>query len=180
MTGILDVRRWDTESFYFDNATEENVKKLNNPGVVHIATHGYFKDDVNNVDPLHSSGLFLSRDETTGNDGLLSAYEAMNLILDETSLVVLAACETGLGTIKNGEGVFGLQRAFLVAGADNVLISLVKINDQAARTFMNIYYNELLKTEDSQEAFFAARTQFKKVDPNPYNWGAYILVSKSL
>ena len=180
VTGILDVRRWDTESFYFDNATEENVKKLNNPGVVHIATHGYFKDDVNNVDPLHSSGLFLSRDESTGNDGLLSAYEAMNLILDETSLVVLAACETGLGTIKNGEGVFGLQRAFLVAGADNVLISLVKINDQAARTFMNIYYNELLKTEDSQEAFFAARTQFKKVDPNPYNWGAYILVSKSL
>ncbi len=177
---ILDVRKWDAESYYFDKATEETVKTLLNPGVVHIATHGFFKDDPNNRDPLYSSGLFLTKEDESENDGILTAYEAMNLVLDETSLVVLAACETGLGTIQNGEGVFGLQRAFLVAGAKNVLISLVKINDQAARTFMNLYYKELLETEDSQKAFFAARTAFKKVETNPFNWGAYILVSKSL
>ncbi|MGL1889087.1 MAG: tetratricopeptide repeat protein [Reichenbachiella sp.] len=179
ITGILDVRKWDTESFYFLDATEDKVKELDNPGVVHIATHGYFNDDPSFTEPLNSSGLFLSRTDDSPQDGVLSAYEAMNLSLDRTSVVVLAACETGLGTVKNGEGVFGLQRAFLVAGAKNVLISLVKINDQAARRFMNIYYEQLLESEDPQAAFFSARTKFKKEDPNPYNWGAYILVSRN-
>ena len=84
-----------------------------------------------------------------------------------------------LGTVKNGEGVFGLQRAFLVAGADNVLISLVKINDQAARRFMNLYYENLREVEDAQKAFFQARATFKEEDNNPYDWGAYVLVSRN-
>ncbi len=179
ISNILDVKKWDTDSYYYLDATEERVKNLSNPGVIHIATHGYFNEDPNHADPLHSSGLFLSRTQESQNDGLLSAYEAMNLLLDQTSLVVLAACETGLGTVKNGEGVFGLQRAFLVAGAENVLISLVKINDEAARKFMNLFYEQLLQQNDPQRAFFNARASFKEIDPNPYNWGAYILVSKS-
>lgn len=178
ITEILDVRRWKSQTYYFSDATEEQIKTIGSPGVIHLATHGYFDDDPNHADPLHSSGIFLSKGENSQNDGLLSAYEAMNLTLDQTSLVVLAACETGLGTVQNGEGVFGLQRAFLVAGADNVLLSLVKINDQAARNFMNLFYKALLVDEDPQRAFFNARAQFKKVDSNPYNWGAYILVSK--
>jgi Tfp pilus assembly protein PilF len=179
ITEILDVRRWKSNSYYFGDATEEQIKTLSNPGVIHLATHGYFDDDPNHADPLHSSGIFLSKSPGSNNDGLLSAYEAMNLALDQTSLVVLAACETGLGTVQNGEGVFGLQRAFLVAGADNILLSLVKINDQAARNFMNLFYKELLESEDAQIAFFSARSKFKEIDKNPYNWGAYILVSKS-
>lgn len=179
ISGILNVKRWESEMYNYLEATESRVKEINNPGVIHIATHGYFKEDPDLKDPLHSSGLFLSRGEGEENDGILSAYEAMNLILDETNLVVLAACETGLGTIKNGEGVFGLQRAFLVAGANNVLISLVKINDQSARRFMNLFYEELITAENPQIAFFDARRKFKLEDPNPYNWGAYILVSKN-
>jgi Tfp pilus assembly protein PilF len=179
ITGILDVRKWKSDTYYFNDATEGQMKRLSNPGLIHIATHGYFNDDPNHVDPLHSSGIYLSRDETSDNDGLLSAYEAMNLVLDQTSLIVLAACETGLGTVKNGEGVFGLQRAFLVAGAKNILLSLVKINDNAARRFMNIYYQELLSLEDPQDAFFSARRLFRKEYDNPYDWGAYILVSKN-
>lgn len=175
---ILDVRRWETETYYFSEATEDRIKNFTNPGIIHIATHGYFIDDPNYTDPLHSSGLFLSKSEESTNDGLLSAYEAMNLVLDQTNLVVLAACETGLGKVQNGEGVFGLQRAFLVAGAQNVLLSLVKINDEAARNFMNLFYKELLVVKDPQRAFFNARREFRKVDSNPYNWGAYILVSK--
>ena len=178
ITKILDVRRWETETFYYSEATEDKIKSFSNPGIIHIATHGYFIEDPNHTDPLHSSGLFLSKSESSENDGLLSAYEAMNLVLDQTNLVVLAACETGLGTVQNGEGVFGLQRAFLVAGAENVLLSLVKINDEAARKFMNLYYGELLEVKDPQKAFFNARASFRKVDSNPYNWGAYILVSK--
>lgn len=178
ITKILDVRKWHTESFYFAEATEDQIKTFQNPGVIHIATHGFFKDDPENVDPLHSSGVFLSKQEGSTNDGILTAYEAMNLQLDQTSLVVLAACETGLGTVKNGEGVFGLQRAFLVAGADNVLISLVKINDQAARRFMNLLYEQLRDLENPQQAFFKARALYRQEDDNPYNWGAYILVTK--
>jgi CHAT domain-containing protein len=178
ITRILDVRKWKTETFYFSDATEDHVKLIQNPGVMHIATHGFFKDDPDNVDPLHSSGLFLSRLPDSNNDGILTAYEAMNLLLDHTSLVVLAACETGLGTVENGEGVFGLQRAFLVAGADNVLISLVKINDKAARRFMNLLYEQLRNEEDPQRAFFNARHLYRQEDPNPYNWGAYVLVTK--
>ena len=179
ITKILDVRKWKSETYYYDAATEGQIKALANPGVIHIATHGYFKEDPNSADPLHSSGLYLSRDEGSGDDGLLSAYEAMNLELDQTSLVVLAACETGLGTVENGEGVFGLQRAFLVAGAKNILLSLVKINDTAARRFMNLYYEQLIELEDAQDAFFSARKLFRNEHPNPYDWGAYILVSKN-
>ncbi|WP_420575619.1 CHAT domain-containing protein [Ekhidna sp.] len=175
---ILDVRRWETETFYFAEATEDKIKSFSNPGIIHIATHGYFIEDPNFTDPLHSSGLFLSKSENSENDGLLSAYEAMNLVLDETNLVVLAACETGLGKVQNGEGVFGLQRSFLVAGSRNVLLSLVKINDEAARNFMNLFYKQLLIVKDPQQAFFNARAEFRKMDNNPYNWGAYILVSK--
>lgn len=178
ITKILDVRKWNTESYYFAEATEDQIKAFQNPGVIHIATHGFFKDDPDNVDPLHSSGIFLSKQEGSTSDGILTAYEAMNMQLDQTSLVVLAACETGLGTVKNGEGVFGLQRAFLVAGADNVLISLVKINDQAARRFMNLLYEQLREIEDPQQAFFNARALYRQEDSNAYNWGAYILVSK--
>lgn len=179
ITAILDVRKWKSETYYYNDATEARIKSLNNPGVIHIATHGYFREDPNSADPLHSSGLYLSREESTGNDGLLSAYEAMNLVLDQTSLVVLAACETGLGKVQNGEGVFGLQRAFLVAGAKNILLSLVKINDTAARRFMNLYYEQLLELEDAQDAFFSARRLFREEHSNPYDWGAYILVSKN-
>ena len=97
---LLDIRKWKTESHYFVEATEDKVKSLNNPGVVHIATHGYFDDDPSHTEPLNSSGLFLTKTTEDTEDGILSAYEAMNLVLDETNVVVLAACETGLGNRK--------------------------------------------------------------------------------
>lgn len=178
ITDILDVKKWRTETYYFSDATESRVKSLNDPGILHLATHGYFDDDPNHKNPLNSSGLFLSTEQTSEEDGKLTAYEAMNLSLDNTKAVVLAACETGLGTVQNGEGVFGLQRALLVAGSENVILSLVKINDQAAMNFMKLFYENLIELRDPQEAFFTARKAFKQNDDNPFNWGAYILVSK--
>lgn len=178
ITEILDVRRWSTDTYYYSEATEERIKSLANPGILHLATHGYFDDDPNHKNPLNSSGIFLSKGDESNEDGRLTAYEAMNLSLEETNAVVLAACETGLGTVQNGEGVFGLQRALLVAGSQNVILSLVKINDEAAMNFMRLFYETLLEVKDPQEAFFAARETFKQRDSNPYNWGAYILVSK--
>jgi len=178
ITEILDVRRWNTNTYYFKDATEQRVKSLASPGILHLATHGYFDDDPNHSNPLNSSGLFLSTEPSSNEDGRLTAYEAMNLSLDKTNAVVLAACETGLGTVQNGEGVFGLQRALLVAGAENIILSLVKINDEAAMNFMRLFYETLLEVKDPKEAFFVARRTFKQRDNNPYNWGAYILVSK--
>lgn len=178
ITDILDVKRWRTETYYFSDATEARLKSLADPGILHLATHGYFDDDPNHKNPLNSSGLFLSREQQSNEDGKLTAYEAMNLSLDNTKAVVLAACETGLGTVQNGEGVFGLQRALLVAGSENVILSLVKINDKAAMSFMKLFYENLIELRDPQEAFFAARKTFKQSDSNPFNWGAYILVSK--
>jgi len=175
---IRSAYNWSTNTYFTKEATESKIKKISNPAIMHIATHGFFRDDVDHKDPLHSSGLFLSREQDSRNDGVLTAYEAMNMLLDQTSLVVLAACETGLGTVENGEGVFGLQRAFLVAGTKNVLISLVKINDEAARRFMTLLYTEISKGVDVQQAFFNARKAYRQQDPNPYNWGAYILVTK--
>ncbi len=178
ITEILGERRWRTNTYYYKDATEKRVKALVNPGILHLATHGYFDDDPNHKNPLNSSGIFLSREAASNEDGKLTAYEAMNLSLEKTNAVVLAACETGLGTVQNGEGVFGLQRALLVAGSQNVILSLVKINDEAAMNFMRLFYETLLELKNTQDAFFAARKLFKEKDPNPYNWGAYILVSK--
>ncbi|MEM6644341.1 MAG: CHAT domain-containing protein [Bacteroidota bacterium] len=177
ITDILDVRKWRTDTYYYSDATEERIKRLANPGILHLATHGYFDDDPDHKNPLNSSGIFLSKG-SSNEDGRLTAYEAMNLTLDKTNAVVLAACETGLGTVQNGEGVFGLQRALLVAGSQNVILSLVKIDDQAAMNFMRLFYQTLLEVKDPGRAFFSAREKFKKADANPYNWGAYILVSK--
>lgn len=179
ITDILyEGRRWKTQTLYFSDATEKKVKSLDNPGILHLATHGYFDDDPEHQNPLNSSGLFLSPGTTSDEDGKLTAYEAMNLSLDETKAVVLAACETGLGTIQNGEGVFGLQRALLVAGSESIILSLVKIDDQAAMNFMKLFYQKLVESRDPKVAFFSARQDFKAINKNPFNWGAYILVSK--
>lgn len=178
ITAILEKNKWQVTDYYFLDATEGNLKAREDPGILHLATHGYFDDDSNSKNSLLHSGVYLSKEKGTPEDGILTAYEAMNLKLDQTRLVVLSACETGLGTIKNGEGVFGLQRAFLVAGAGNLIISLVKVNDSATKNFMNMFYSELMKTQSIEESFFSARASFKDQYTDPYTWGAFILVSK--
>ncbi len=173
---VLQKNGWEINTHLNEEATEENLKLINNNDLIHVATHGYFLEH-ENEDPLLNSGLYLSTKEGY-EDGILSAYEAMNLNLDATNLVVLSACETGLGEVQNGEGVFGLERAFLVAGAENLIISLVKVDDQATREFMSHFYGNLTDGLSVEDAFFSARSTFKRDYPNPYYWGAFILTSK--
>jgi CHAT domain-containing protein len=176
------------------NAIESDVKTLSSPSLLHIATHGYFLDEeeggmlVKMPNPLLMSGLIMAGAENfiqTGHnplqshdDGILTAYEAMNLNLDNTDLVVLSACETGLGKVQAGEGVYGLQRAFQVAGAKSIIMSLWSVDDTATQLLMGIFYDQYLKTNDLYESFRSAQQKLKEKYPQPFYWGAFILVGR--
>jgi CHAT domain-containing protein len=188
------------ETYLLNEATEDRVKMLVNPRVFHVASHGFFWPDETNGaqerstfservsnNPLLKSGILLkgAGDLMADNSlyafnkapGVLTAYEVMGLNLDETELVVLSACETGRGENKVGEGVYGLQRAFLVAGAKAVVMSLFKVSDEATRMLMErFYHNWLVNQMDKRAAFAQAKKELRNEYPDPIFWGAFIMV----
>lgn len=187
---ILKRNTWTTSVFLKKLATEKNLKSVHSPDILHVATHGFFSTD--NVklsaeakkDFLFYSGLVLTGanrnlDKETQeiyDDGILTAYEVMNLDLSNTHLVVLSACETGLGKIENGEGVYGLQRSFLQAGARNILISLWKVDDQITQELMVRFYEYLFKGKSEREALKLAQLDQLKKFSSPMDWGGFIML----
>jgi CHAT domain-containing protein len=180
-----------TKVFQELQANEENLKKLQNPDILHIATHGFFHDEseVEIKNPLLRSGLILAGAELaikkllpdTQENGILTAQEVLGLDLENTELVALSACETGLGEIKNGEGVYGLQRAFLQAGAKSIIVSLWKVDDAATQEFMSSFYeNWLVKKMPKTQAFTQAQQKIKSSEKykEPYYWGAFVMVGE--
>lgn len=199
---ILKAGGYQLTQFTQKLASERNLKSVKSPALMHIATHGYFLQDVQssgnafgvNADnavnnPLLRSGLMLANASKTvsgaattnlesNDNGILTAYEAMNLDLQNTDLIVLSACETGLGDIKNGEGVYGLQRAFLVAGAEAMIMSLWKVDDAATQQLMTNFYANWIKTGNKQKAFKQAQLQLMTKYKEPYYWGAFVMMGQ--
>lgn len=198
---MLIANNWKSSINIGLEAHEEKFKSIKSPRLLHIASHGFFMNDISfddraqsfeinhndlNANPLLRSGVLLTgsakaiilNERGVGEDGILTAYEAMNLNLDNTELVVLSACETGLGEVRNGEGVYGLQRSFIVAGAKNVIMSLWKVNDVTTQELMSGFYSRWLVGMDKFEAFKQAQLEIKSKYDDPYHWGAFVLLGK--
>lgn len=185
-------------------ATEESVKQLSgkvNPFILHIATHGYFFENPkiernsfisdNKIstykasdDPMLRSGLLLAgannswgktNNEINSDDGILTANEISNLDLSNCKLVVLSACETGLGQINGSEGVFGLQRAFKMAGVQNIIMSLWKVPDAQTVELFDNFYKACFSGKSIQEAFSEAQNKMKE-KYSPYYWAGFVLL----
>ncbi len=196
LSSLLGDQSWKTDTYILDEATEDRIKAMESPRIFHVATHGFFMQEENvsssslqqqrTPNPLLKSGLlFVGAEELleennvyqfNKKDGVLTAYEAMNLKLDRTELVVLSACETGLGEIRSGEGVYGLQRAFIVAGAQNVIMTLFKVNDQVTQELMSTFYKTWLETGDKRSAFVNAKKHIKDKYDSPIYWGSFVMI----
>ncbi|MBX9685425.1 MAG: CHAT domain-containing protein [Candidatus Obscuribacterales bacterium] len=185
------------------DADKAIFKKLAGPKILHIATHGYFLPDalleqissgnetnrsINIIgrahgsaftaNPLLRSGLVLAganqKNRNADKDGILTALEVSGLDLWGTKLVVLSACDTGLGEIKQGEGVYGLRRALLIAGAESELVSLWPVSDQATASFMTEFYKRLISGQSRLEALRQSQLLLLQTMKHPNFWAAFI------
>ena len=187
-------------------ATEGNLKSIAAPRVLHLATHGFFlpgtdDEDADTVEipqspspmgvaaappiatgpenPLLRSGLALAGANKLASgdeDGVLTALEASGLDLWGTRLVVLSACETGVGKVAQGEGVYGLRRALVIAGAESMLMSLWQVDDNATRDLMTGYYRRLERGKGRSEALRLSQLRMLRSEDyrHPYYWASFI------
>lgn len=178
-------------------ATESSLKQVDAPRILHIATHGFFLTDsissaTGNDDrkrsinattkienPLLRSGLALAGANLRNyrnEDGILTALEASGLNLWGTKLVTLSACDTGIGEIKTGEGVYGLRRAFVLAGTESLVMSLWGVNDYVTRAIMTNYYKGLKNGLGRSEALRQVQLRMlkDKSKQHPYYWASFI------
>jgi CHAT domain-containing protein len=175
-------------------ATESVIKRANRPQIIHIASHGFFQSSSTSQqqrfkeNPLLLSGIvlagFKSREtEQQREDGVLSALEVTGINLLGTKLVILSACDTGKGNISTGDGIYGLRRALVIAGAESQVISLWRVADASTKELMVSYYQRLKGGEGRSEAL--RQTQLEILEgrmeamsaekyQHPYYWAGFI------
>ncbi|MBF0144391.1 MAG: CHAT domain-containing protein [Magnetococcales bacterium] len=193
-----------------NEAEEASIRGLEkSPEVFHIATHGFFlkADDTLRKrllkmtrsaeplppppgdNPLLRSGLAfagINRNASllgeidTDNDGVLTAMEVLGLNLAGTRLAVLSACETGLGEIHEGEGVYGLRRSFQEAGAEAVISSLWEVSDAGTQALMTGLYGRLAEGKSVHDALLESQRAMlaSKEWSYPYVWSAFMMVER--
>jgi CHAT domain-containing protein/Tfp pilus assembly protein PilF len=163
------------------HATKTMVEQVKAPRILHIASHGFFLNDEGGrsavaQNPLLRSGLALAGGNVAQGDGILTALEASGLDLWGTKLVTLSACDTGVGEIRNHEGVYGLRRAFVLAGAETLVMSLWPVSDYVARDAMVGYYTRLRAGVGRGDALRQAKVAIRKLPArrHPYYWAGFI------
>jgi CHAT domain-containing protein len=204
---LLKSAGWQTTEYTGDLALKDTVTQAHGPRLVHIATHGFFLSDEElkaaaeaegnaanvNEDPMLRAGLFFAgadrvrqgaAPEAGVDDGVLTAYEASQLNLEGTELVVLSACETGLGKELNVDGVFGLRRGLQEAGAESLLMSMWSVPDKETEELMSLFYAKWLAGMDKPEALRQAQLEERETVKKrygkdlPFYWGAFVLIGK--
>ena len=191
-------------------ANETALREAKGPDVLHIATHGFFlepKSSTGNgargleivdqldveraeprilpVDPLLRAGIALSganrRTGGSGDDGIVTALELASIDLDDTELVTLSACDTAVGEVKNGEGVFGMRRALVIAGAKTQLLSLWPVADDATQDLMARYYKRVDAGRGRGEALRDVQLEVmhSRGRSHPYYWGGFLVSGAS-
>jgi CHAT domain-containing protein len=189
----------DASLFTGLHATKFALRQAAAPSILHIATHGFFLQPAEPMaasdklpaarginatakieNPLLRSGLALAGanlHNSAGDDnGILTALEASGLNLWGTKLVTLSACDTGVGEVKNGEGVYGLRRAFVLAGAESLVMSLWPVSDYVTREIMTEYYKGLKEGLGRGEALRRVKlAMLKRKDrQHPFYWASFI------
>lgn len=178
IAAVFQQKKQKVTTYLFQNANEVQLKygDLKHSKYIHIATHGF----INEAQP-DLSGLLLFPDSTEQEDHILYSGEVYGLNL-QAKLVVLSACETGLGKVASGEGILGLSRAFFYAGAENLVVSLWKVQDQATADLMVRFYQRHL---NNNQQYFAAPLRQAKLDmirsetfSHPYFWSSFVLIGR--
>jgi CHAT domain-containing protein len=187
------------------SASKSAVSQIRSPALLHIATHGFFLEDLRlgsvkvrnasgqdsgrvsqqvgrggdrSENPLLRSGLALAgaNEQKREDNGILTALEVSGLNLWGTKLVVLSACDTGVGEVKNGDGVYGLRRSLVLAGAETQVMSLWAVSDKATRELMVSYYRKLQQGEGRGDALREVQMEMLKRAEwrHPYYWAGFI------
>ena len=191
--------------FLGPEATKERLLQLSTPGILHLATHGFFLEDapasegfrgVGHIsalgdnpqaprprNPLLRSGLALAGasepSKPRPDAALVTALELAGLDLWGTQLVVLSACDTGRGDVQLGQGVHGLRRALVVAGAETVVMSLWKVKDDSTHLLMESYYRNLLAGQGRASALREAMRSLRASRPHPHDWAPFIALGSN-
>jgi CHAT domain-containing protein len=202
---LLTQKQWRVVEVSKENALKTRLLGVKSPRALHLATHGFFLAEPGGAsgstsrespamdDPMLRAGLFFAGANRTLSgepsapgldDGILTAYEATGLNLHGTELVVLSACETGLGQTKSGEGVFGLRRAFQEAGAESLMMSMWSVPDRETKELMARFYRKWLAGKEKHLALREAQLEMREVVRKrygvdfPFYWGAFVLVGR--
>ena len=198
---LRDKMKISVKNLQDKKASEAALWNVKSPRILHLATHGFFlkglKVELNNEsilsedssdkqitieDPMIKSGLVLSGANASlqsGKDnGIITSDKIVGLDLQDTDLVVLSACSTGVGDIEKGDSVYGLKKAFILAGANSLIVSLWSVPSLETTEIMTEFYTFLAEGKSKKDALRQAKLNMMKKKQNPFYWGAFVMTGK--